>query len=179
MTAKMFTRFTRPLTGRRSTLVGLWFFVAASLLATAPAYAGLGGFSRRTVTYLNPGVEMGATANLASGHLGASLAVRMSLNDVVESPLPSAWKGLYGHLGRDFGRDAWRGGIGVGTGVLMFGAEVGAVGVVDDDGSSMGLELAGLATIGFCGAYVRHTHLVERPSITEIGIRFGMPVKSS
>ncbi len=152
--------------------------VLLSVGAASSAQAGLGPASTRTTQYLNPGVAVGVVMEELGESVGPTLGVRLSLNEVTESLFPIDWDGLYGHLQYDFSGQAWRGGVGVGTGVLIFGAELGLVGVADEQGSALGVEVGVVATIGLCGLYLRHTQLGRHPSLTELGLRFGLPFKA-
>ena len=168
---------TLTMVAREPVRVSPWLALVAMCCVLAPAQAAAGPGQGEQQVYLNAGLEVGLATSLFEDGVGGSLGGRASLNDVVTVFLPLSWEGTYLHVNHDFGTGAWRGGLGAGLGVFFFGGELGAVTVFDDRGATMGVEAAVLATMGLVGIHLRHTLLIERSSVTELGLRLTMPFK--
>ncbi len=148
----------------------------AALLWTQPALAFAPDFGKpRKKTFLNLGVEGLAIAPRGENDWTGGVALRTSLVTLGIDFIPTVWIGGYARGQYDDADAAWRGAAGVGGGFNIFGAELGTVAHRDDRGWSPGLEATALLTVGYAGIFARHTRVVDRAPITELGLRLNLP----
>ena len=169
---------TRRLGGGRSARSLSVLFLLLFTLGGGPAVAKLAQLKvSGKGEFISPGIEFCAITSAHGQDWDGALALRLSLTEVKFQLIPVDWGGEYVRVQRDFGAGRWRGALGVGIGYMIFGGEVGGVVANDTLGSTGGIEFTGLLTISLIGVYFRHTELLERDPITELGLRLNIPLE--